>query len=126
MSRGRIRTLWLAGATLMMLDGVTTYLALSAVTGAREGNPVGVWAISHMGLAYMCIAKILIGILMVYRLTLVADRGHRFTWLSRNLLFKRVSKEKAQRGAYRSLIFTVVLMSLVVLNNSVIIVMETV
>ena len=45
--RQLIRPFWFVGALMMMLDGLTTYIALTFHTenGAREGNPLAVWAI---------------------------------------------------------------------------------
>jgi hypothetical protein len=57
--RQLLRPFWFVGALLMMLDGLTTYIALTffAEEGAREGNPIGVWAIEHLGVAGMCTAQ---------------------------------------------------------------------
>lgn len=113
-----LRALWLTGATLMMLDGLTTYLALSHVEGAREANPLGVWAVEHLGLAGMCIAKGIIGILCVWRLVRRADRGAKFSWASRDWRLRRVPEYVVMRGARRAMWFTAVLMAVVVFNNS--------
>ena len=59
--RQMLRPFWFVGALMMMLDGLTTYLALTyhAEAGAREGNPLAAWAIEHIGVAGMCILKVL-------------------------------------------------------------------
>jgi hypothetical protein len=116
--RSVIRPFWLAGAALMAADGVTTYVALSAFPeGAREGNPLGVWVIDQIGLAGMCALKILIGVLLVYRLAVISERGHRFTWMNRSLFLRKQPVEKVQRHAVWALCFSVVLMGIVVGNN---------
>ena len=53
----------------MMLDGLTTWIALTfhAEAGAREGNPIAVWAIEHIGVTGMCIVKVLVGVAMMWR-----------------------------------------------------------
>jgi hypothetical protein len=119
---GLLRALWLTGATLMMLDGLTTYLALSHVEGAREANPIGVWAIDHFGLAGMCALKGVIGVLCVWRLVRVANRGHRLAVLDRGWRFQRLEPARVMTGARRALWFTAFLMTAVVLNNTVAIV----
>ena len=122
--RAQLRPWWLLGALLMMLDGLTTWWALTFLTeaGAREGNPLGVWAIDRLGLAGMCVAKVIIGVLMVYRLACIAERGHRFDWMNRTWRGRRCTSRHAMTGARRSLYFTAVLMTLVVANNATIIV----
>lgn len=103
----------------MMLDGLTTYLALAhfAEAGAREGNPIAVWAIEHLGVAGMCAAKVVIGVTMVWRLAVTADRGHRYAWMNRGLLLRPRPEWKVRRNAAWALAFTVVLMGVVVGNN---------
>lgn len=121
MDRTTRRLLWIVGATLMLLDGLTTWAALTLITNAREANPLGVWAIDNLTLAGMCAVKVLIGVVMVWRLAAVSEHGHRYDWMNRNLIFRRIPIDKVKRGAGRSLIFTVVLMSFVVTNNAIII-----
>jgi len=117
--RQMLRPFWFVGALLMMLDGLTTYLALSyhADAGAREGNPLGVWAIDHLGLEGMCIAKVLIGVVMMWRLAATADHGHRVGWLNRGILGRRRPIWKVRRNAAWTLAFSLVLMGVVVGNN---------
>lgn len=117
--RQMLRPFWFVGALLMMLDGLTTYIALSrhSEQGAREGNPIGVWAIDHLGLAGMCIMKVLIGVLMMWRLAATADRGHRLAWLNRSVLFRKQPTWKVRRNAAWALAFSLVLMGVVVGNN---------
>jgi hypothetical protein len=114
-----LRPFWFVGALLMMLDGLTTYLALSlhGDSGAKEGNPLGVWAIEHIGLAGMCIMKVLIGVLMMWRLASTVDRGHRFTWLDRSFIGRKQPVWKVRRNAAWALAFSLVLMGVVVGNN---------
>ena len=114
---GLLRALWLTGATLMMLDGLSTYLALSHVEGAREANPLGVWAVEQIGLAGMCAVKGVIGVLCVWRLVRRADRGARWAWASRDWRLRLVPAHVVMRGARRAMWFTVALMTLVVANN---------
>ena len=118
-ARQLLRPFWFVGALLMMLDGLTTYVALTffAEQGAREGNPLGVWAIEHLGVAGMCAAKVLIGILMMWRLAATADRGHRTEWMNRGLLLRRRPRWRVQRNAAWTLAFSVLLMGVVVGNN---------
>lgn len=115
-----VRPFWLAGAFLMAMDGLTTYLALTLTSeshGAREANPVAVFAIDHIGLPAMCILKGVIGIICVWRLAAVAERGHRYAWMNRDLLFRPRPVWKVQRSATYALAFTLVLMGVVVGNN---------
>lgn len=118
-ARQLLRPFWFVGALLMMLDGLTTYLALTyhADAGAREGNPLGVWAIDHLGLEGMCIAKVLIGVAMMWRLAATADRGHRWRFLNRGLLFRKRPIWVVRRNAAWTLAFSLVLMGVVVGNN---------
>jgi hypothetical protein len=117
--RQMLRPFWFAGALMMMLDALTTYIALTfhADSGAREGNPIGVWAIEHLGVAGMCIAKTLIGVAMMWRLAATADRGHKIRWLNRGLLLRRRPSWKVRRNAAWTLAFSLVLMGVVVGNN---------
>jgi len=118
-ARQLLRPFWFVGALLMMLDGLTTYIALEFFSeeGAREGNPIGVWAIEHLGVIGMCAAKVLIGVAMMWRLAVTADRGHRIDWLNRGLVLRRRPRWKVQRNAAWTLAFSLVLMGVVVGNN---------
>lgn len=117
--RQLLRPFWFVGALLMMLDGLTTWFALSFLAdgGAREGNPLAVWAIEHLGVTGMCIVKVLIGVAMMWRLAAAADRGHRHDWMNRNLLLQRLPLWKVRRNAAWALAFSLVLMGVVVGNN---------
>ena len=117
--RQLLRPFWCVGALLMMLDGLTTYIALSlhGDNGAREGNPIAVWAIEHIGVAGMCSAKVLIGVAMMWRLAATAERGHRVAWLNRGLFLRKRPSWKVQRNAAWTLAFSLVLMGVVVGNN---------
>jgi hypothetical protein len=117
--RELLRPFWFFGALMMMLDGLTTYIALTfhADDGAREGNPIAVWAIEHIGVAGTCTLKVLIGVAMMWRLAAAADRGHRLTWLNRGLLLKQRPLWKVRRNAAWVLAFSLVLMGVVVGNN---------
>jgi len=110
---------WFFGALMMMLDGLTTYIALTfhADQGAREGNPIALWAIEHIGVAGTCILKVLIGVAMMWRLAATADRGHKVGWLNRGLLLKQRPLWKVRRNAAWTLAFSLVLMGVVVGNN---------
>ena len=118
-AREILRPFWCFGALLMMLDGVTTYIALTffADAGAREANPLAVWAIGHVGVAGMCTIKVLIGVVMMWRLATTADRAHRTDWLNRSVLLRRRPRWKVQRNAAWALAFSVVLMGIVVGSN---------
>ena len=118
-ARQLLRPFWFVGALLMMLDGLTTYLALTLFSkqGAREGNPIAVWAIEHLGIGGMCAIKVLIGVVMMWRLAATADRGHRLTWLNRSMLLRRRPTWKVRRNAAWTLAFSLVLMGVVVGNN---------
>lgn len=118
-AREILRPFWFFGALLMMLDGVTTYIALTffADAGAREANPLAVWAIEHIGVAGMCTIKVLIGVIMMWRLAATADRAHRTEWMNRSLLLRRRPRWKVQRNAAWALAFSVVLMGIVVGSN---------
>ena len=117
--RQMLRPFWCVGALLMMLDGLTTYIALTlhGDNGAREGNPLAVWAIEHLGVAGMCITKVLIGVAVMWRLAATAERGHRVAWLSRGLLLRKRPAWKVRRNAAWTLAFSLVLMGVVVGNN---------
>ncbi len=114
-----IRPFWFTGALLMMLDGLTTWVALTfhADAGAREGNPIAVWAIDHIGVAGMCTLKVLIGVAMMWRLATTAERGHKFAWLNRGLLLRKRPSWKVRRNAAWALAFSLFLMGVVVGNN---------
>jgi hypothetical protein len=114
-----LRPFWFVGALLMMLDGLTTYIALTyfAQDGAREGNPLGVWAIDQVGVAGMCTLKVLIGVLMMWRLAVAADRGHRFEMLNRGLFLRKRPTWIVRRNAAWTLAFSLFLMGVVVGNN---------
>ena len=114
-----LRPFWFVGALLMMLDGVTTYIALTffADAGAREANPIAVWAIEHLGVAGMCTVKVIVGVVMMWRLAATADHGHRTEWLNRGLTLRRRPLWKVQRNAAWTLAFSLVLMGVVVGNN---------
>jgi Domain of unknown function (DUF5658) len=118
-ARQLLRPFWFVGALLMMLDGLTTYIALEffGEHGAREGNPLAQWAIDHLGVAGMCALKVLIGVAMMWRLAATADHGHRFEWLNRGLVLRRRPRWKVQRNAAWTLAFSLVLMGVVVGNN---------
>jgi len=117
--RQLLRPFWFVGALMMMLDGLTTYLALTlhSEQGAREGNPIAVWAMEHIGVAGTCTLKVLIGVAMMWRLANAAERGHRFTWLNRNILFRKRPSWKVRRNAAWALAFSLFLMGVVVGNN---------
>ena len=117
--RQLLRPFWFVGALMMMLDGLTTYLALTyhSEDGAREGNPIAVWAIEHLGVAGMCIVKVLIGVAVMWRLAATADRGHKVSWLNRNLWLQKRPLWKIRRNAAWTLAFSLVLMGVVVGNN---------
>ena len=115
-----IRPFWFAGAFLMAADGVSTYLALTLSSGthaAREGNPVMASLVGVIGLAGVCILKGIIGIAMVWRLAAISERGHRYAWMNRDLLFRPRPLWRIQRSATWALAFTLVLMGVVVGNN---------
>lgn len=118
-SRQLLRPFWLAGALLMLLDGLTTYIALTQLAddGAREGNPIGVWAIEHVGVGGMCTLKVLIGVAMVWRLAVTAERGHKYEWMNRGLLLRKRPVWQVRRNATWALAFSVLLMGVVVGNN---------
>lgn len=117
--RQMLRPFWFVGALMMMLDGLTTYLALTlhAHNGAREGNPIAVWAMEHIGVAGTCTLKVLIGVAMMWRLAATAERGHRVEWLNRGLLLRKRPTWKVRRNAAWALAFSLVLMGVVVGNN---------
>lgn len=117
--RQLLRPFWFVGALMMMLDGLTTYIALTffADNGAREGNPLAVWAMEHIGVAATCVLKVLIGVAMMWRLAAAADRGHKFALLNRSLLLRKRPLWKVRRDAAWALAFSLVLMGVVVGNN---------
>jgi hypothetical protein len=51
---------WLVGMMFAMLDVLTTWYALT-VLKMHEGNPVGTWAIEHLGLSRALALRIIIG-----------------------------------------------------------------
>jgi len=117
--RQLLRPFWFVGALMMMLDGLTTYIALTfhSDSGAREANPIAVWAIEHVGIAGTCILKVLIGVVMMWRLASTAERGHKFAFLNRGLLLKERPVWKVRRNAAWALAFSLVLMGVVVGSN---------
>ncbi len=117
--RQMLRPFWFVGALMMMLDGLTTYIALTvhADKGAREGNPLAAWAIEHIGVAGMCTVKVLIGVAVMWRLAAAADRGHRIPWLNRTIFLRERPMWKVRRNAAWTLAFSLVLMGIVVGNN---------
>ena len=117
--RQLLRPFWFVGALMMMLDGLTTYIALTfhAENGAREGNPIAVWAMEHIGIAGTCVLKVLIGVAMIWRLAATADRGHKISFLNRGLLLRERPMWKVRRSAAWTLAFSLVLMGIVVGNN---------
>lgn len=117
--RQMLRPFWFVGALMMMLDGLTTYIALTlhAEAGAREGNPIAVWAMEHIGVAGTCTLKVLIGVAMMWRLATTAERGHKFEWLNRGLFLRKRPTWKVRRNAAWALAFSLVLMGVVVGNN---------
>lgn len=117
-----LRSLWLTGASLMMLDALTTYLALTYIAGAQEVMPLMAYLSHEYGLAVSCAFKFVLGTLMVWRLVRIADRGHPFLghWLDYSLLRRRwLELWEVQRSGKRMLYLTVGLMALVVGNNSI-------
>src|SRR5262245_16987633 len=109
-NRQLLRPFWFVGALMMMLDGVTTYIALTfhKADVAAEGNPIAGWAIEHLGVTGMCVVKVLIGVAMMWRLAATADRGHKVGWLNRSLLFRKRPLWKVQRNAAWTLAFSLV------------------
>ena len=83
----------------------------------REGNPLGVWAIEQVGVAGMCTLKVLIGVAMVWRLAVTAERGHKYEWMNRGLLLRKRPIWQVRRNATWALAFSVLLMGVVVGNN---------
>ena len=51
---------WLVGMVFAIFDVLTTWYAL-AVLHLHEGNPVGTWAIEHLGLSRALALRIIIG-----------------------------------------------------------------
>lgn len=99
----QLRFLWVFGALLMTLDGLSTWIALRL--GLYEINPLARWIMSHIGVAGDCILKVLVCIPVVWAMAVIADWGIR-----RGSHFVR-------RSATIVLAATVVLMSAVVTNN---------
>lgn len=99
----QLRFLWVFGALLMTLDGLSTWIAIRV--GLYEINPLGRWIMSHIGVAGDCILKVLVCIPVVWAMAVIADfgirRGSRFV----------------QRAATIVLATTVILMTVVVTNN---------
>jgi len=51
---------WLVGMVFAMVDALTTWYALT-VLDLHEGNPVGTWAIDHLGLSRALALRIIVG-----------------------------------------------------------------
>ena len=51
---------WLVGMVFAIVDALTTWYALTALS-MHEGNPVGTWAIDHLGLSRALALRIIIG-----------------------------------------------------------------
>jgi hypothetical protein len=51
---------WLIGMVFAIIDALTTWYALT-VLKMHEGNPVGTWAIDHLGLSRALALRIIIG-----------------------------------------------------------------
>ena len=51
---------WLVGMVFAIVDAITTWYALT-VLDMHEGNPVGTWAIEHLGLSRALALRIIIG-----------------------------------------------------------------
>jgi hypothetical protein len=51
---------WVVGMVFAIVDALTTWYALS-VLQMHEGNPVGTWAIDHLGLSRALALRIIIG-----------------------------------------------------------------
>lgn len=125
MTRAMLRPFWFVGALLMMLDSLTTWIALTMaknVSGinAREANPIAVYVIDHLGLSGMCILKAIIGVLCIWRLAAVADHGHRWAWMYKIRPFwwkGPVSLERVQVSGAYCLALSIMIMGIVVGNN---------
>jgi hypothetical protein len=55
---------WLVGMVFAMVDVLTTWYALTTL-GMHEGNPVGTWAIDHLGLSRALALRIIIGAIVL-------------------------------------------------------------
>ena len=51
---------WLVGMVFAIIDALTTWYALT-VLDMHEGNPVGTWAIDHIGLSRALALRVIIG-----------------------------------------------------------------
>jgi hypothetical protein len=51
---------WLIGMVFAIIDALTTWYALT-VLDMHEGNPVGAWAIEHLGLSSALALRIIVG-----------------------------------------------------------------
>jgi Domain of unknown function (DUF5658) len=51
---------WLVGMMFAFIDALTTWYALTTLD-MQEGNPVGTWAIEHLGLSRALALRIIIG-----------------------------------------------------------------
>jgi hypothetical protein len=51
---------WLIGMVFAIVDALTTWYALT-VLDMHEGNPVGIWAIDHLGLSRALALRVIIG-----------------------------------------------------------------
>ena len=51
---------WLVGMVFAIVDALTTWYALT-VLDMHEGNPVGTWAIDHIGLSRALALRVIIG-----------------------------------------------------------------
>lgn len=103
MSCATIRSFWLVGALLMLLDSLSTWYALQL--GLSEGNPFARWSMGHLGVRNDLILKVLLCVPMVWMMAYFADWGIR---RSSKVIF---------RLAVTSLVVTVVWMTIVVSNN---------
>lgn len=116
-----VRPLWIFGSLLMMLDGLTTYLGLTAIEegdDVREVNPLMSWGIEHLTLEGAVVAKGVIGIASIWILACAADHGRRWPWANRGLLmWKRQPVWKVQRASFWVLAFSIMITAIVVGNN---------
>ena len=51
---------WLIGMAFAIVDALTTWYALT-VLNMHEGNPIGTWAIDHLGLSRALALRIILG-----------------------------------------------------------------
>ena len=51
---------WLVGMVFAIVDALTTWYALT-VLDMHEGNPIGTWAIDHLGLSRALALRVIIG-----------------------------------------------------------------